>query len=270
MALWACLAAERDGARWALLPLEETRSFYLRRFAAMLGESWAPLDDPEEDPSVAARAREIVDLHREDLDLLAGGLFENPALPQADIGGHPRAGEIGWRSVLDWIASQVESARLVVVDPFSQIAFDARDPYRSQADFIREAVGLAQGAGATVLLVTHTIKAPDRDRPLILSDVQGAAELTRLPGCVLLLDAHEEKDSPVYRAGGAVADESHDRTITIAKARHGRGTGERLALLFGAKGPVFWERGVIAPRKVADKLRRSQAAAENERVPYGD
>jgi hypothetical protein len=250
-ALWIGFAADASAVRWSYLPLEESRTFHIRRLAAMLAKEWGPVDDPEDDPAVADRAREAVQAHRAALARLADGVHENPCLPRPDIDGRARAGDVGWRSVLGWIEHRAERDRVVIVDPFSQIGFDGREAWRAQGDFMREAVGLAAASGATILIVAHTIKKPERDRALTLGDIQGASELTRLSAAVLLLDAHDEKASPVYRTGGLIGEARHNRTVTIAKARHGKGTGHRIAYAFGRTGPVFDERGVIAPKDAA-------------------
>lgn len=83
---------------------------------------------------------------------------------------------------------------------------------------------------------------------LTLNDLQGASALQRLPQTVLSLDAHDPKTSTVYRTGGLHADVTHNRTALIAKARNGPGTRQRVAFRQDARGSLFADLRVIAPK----------------------
>jgi hypothetical protein len=87
--------------------------------------------------------------------------------------------------------------------------------------------------------------------------------LTRLAQCVLILDAHEDMESEIYRAGGAREIATHNRTLYIAGARHARGTRYRIAFNQSPKSPTFDEIGIIAG--AVKKNFRSKGNREDER-----
>ena len=143
-------------------------------------------------------------------------------------------------------------ARVVFVDPISQIEFDGRgEQWRAEADFVRKVLALACDSGGTLVLVAHTIKRPGKNAsiPLSLEDVQGTAMIGRLCHTAVLLDAHENKTSSVHRAGGLWAEVEHNRTIIVAKARNGAGARQRIAFAQDSHAPIFTELGIIAAKE---------------------
>jgi hypothetical protein len=185
---------------------------------------------------------------------MAAFVCENPRVGRKDGDGKTIVPPLPHEAVAEWIGRAVaEGARVVFVDPISQIEFDGLEPWKAEAHFVRRALALAGDSGATVVLVAHTIKRGGKNAgfPLTLEDIQGSAMIGRLCQCALILDAHDPKESTVYRAEGMQELVEHNRTLTIAKARNGRGTGQRIAFRQSGDAPEFVELGVIAPaRKV--------------------
>jgi KaiC/GvpD/RAD55 family RecA-like ATPase len=245
---------------WKYLPLEDRRTDLKFRLLAMLAGDYGMIDVDEDG---AARRQDALNQYAATLTELLPHLCENPRVGVTDASGKTIVPALPYTAVLDWIGDAVrEGARAVFIDPISQIEFPPRDSWQAEGDFMRKALALANDGGATVCLVAHTIKRGGKNAayPLTLEDIQGSAMIGRLCHCALLLDAHDPKESPVYRAGGLLADVRHNRSLLIAKTRHGGGTGQRLAFDQDSEAPAFRELGVIAPRSVTEgRTRRGPA-----------
>ncbi len=244
-ALQIAVYTHHQGVSWMFLPLEDRKVDFERRLLAHLSGEWAVIDDS---PDGAAERERILEQYGAELAELGRGVCENPRLPVKGADGKPVVRPLPYQVVLDWAGEAMDAARVVFIDPWTQIDFGDRDPWRGEKDFIRQLVGLTSAAGASVVLVAHTIKRPGRHGTLPLSgeDLQGAAELKRLAHSVLLLDAHDERESEVWRPQEYREMVIHERTVIVDKARHGSGAGLRLA--FTMDGPGFRELGVIAPK----------------------
>lgn len=260
-ALEAAVCAHQHGRAFRWLPLEDSKVEFERRLLAHLAGDWRILST---EPSDAWRRAAALETHRAELADLAECVAENPRLGKPDASGKVVVPALPWRAVLDWTERAAERAKLLVIDPLAQLDFDSRDLSAEHGRFVRGLVGLAAGTGAAVLLVAHSIKRPGKASgwPLSVEDLQGGAELGRLAHTVLLLEGHELRESEVWRAGSCRETVEHTRTLTIGKARHGRGGGERLAFSFD--GPAFVELGTIAPKQSRRK------SGGPERLPYSE
>jgi len=205
----------------------------------------------DEDEQGASLRAEALGRFGEELGEVTGYVCENPRAGRKDSSGRTVVPLLPYGAVLDWLAQATESARVVFVDPISQIEFDGREQWREEADFTRKALALAADTQATICLVAHTVKRPGRAAsvPLTLEDVQGSAMIGRLCHCALLLDAHDPKTSEVHRWGGLREEVQHNRTVIIAKARNASGSRQRLAFQQDDQAPLFEELGVIAPKR---------------------
>lgn len=253
------LACRDAGASWAYLPLESDRAFYLRRVAAMLDRSFDALLTPEDRHDAKAVASAAVERVRPELKALAPSIFENPALPTAT--GEAR--QIGPDFILEWLGAQFDHGRRVCIfDPLAMVAFDGRDLWRAESEFVQALVNLAYRSDATILMVSHTVKKIE-SRTLDVGDLQGGAAIGRLASAVVLLQAHESKSVNVFREGGMTGSVQSNRTISVGKSRNSE-SGAPVAFDFGHAGPTFREQGVICPKG------RAAVQTDDDRLPYSD
>jgi KaiC/GvpD/RAD55 family RecA-like ATPase len=233
---------------WKYLPLEDRRTDFKWRLLAMLAGDYRMIED---DAEGAAWRQENLERFAATLEDMTPHICENPRAGCKDASGKTIVPALPFGAVLDWIGAACEqSARVLFVDPISQIDFEGREPWKAEAEFIRKALALMADAGATLVLVAHTVKRGGKTAalPLTLEDVQGSAMIARLCQCALILDAHDPKQSTVYRPGGLREDVEHNRTILVAKARYASGARQRIAFTQRADAPAFEECGIIAPR----------------------
>jgi len=249
-----CLAVQvhRQGVPWVFLPLEDDRAMFQRRLLARLCGSWTVLDD---DPGKAGERLETLARYEDELASVAGRVCENPRRARKDNDGKTVIPPLPFYSVMEWASRAAKKNRVCIVDPLSQVDPSGRDPWKEEGAFIRELAGLAAESGTTFLIVAHSVKRSGKSAqvPLSPEDVQGASAITRLAHCVLLLDAHEERESEVWRTGGLREPVRHDRTLLIGKARNAGGAGARIA--FRLAGARFEEVGVIVPKGHIGKMR---------------
>jgi KaiC/GvpD/RAD55 family RecA-like ATPase len=242
------LSVHRAEVPWAYLPLEDRKSDLQRRFLAVLQHDWRIIDDDQE--GAAWRAQQL-EAHKDTLLELSNHLYENPrevtiAPGQIEVKPLPAS------TIIDWIGAELRRARVVFVDPLSQIDFDAHNQWKQERELVLKMVGLAANSGGTIVLVAHTVKRPGKAGTLAptIEDIQGSAAFGRNCHTVLLVDAHDEKNSPVYRDGGVIEGVMHSRTVVIAKTRNGRGPRQRVAYNLSLTEPHFVELGIIAPKAV--------------------
>lgn len=250
LTLSVALAVHRQEVGLRYLPLEDRRVDLQFRILALLAGDYRMID---EDAEGVERRKAALAEHQFALEALLPFICENPRVGCKGANGKTIVPPLPYTAVLEWIGESAKIARVVFVDPISQIEFDQADQWRAEGDFIRKTLALASDSGATVVLVAHTVKRMGKNAtaPLTLEDVQGSAAIGRLCHCALLLDAHDEKTSTVYRVGGATESVTHNRTVLVAKARNGSGARQRLAFRQSDTAPTFEELGVIAPRVVA-------------------
>ena len=238
---------------WRYLPLEDRKTDLKFRLLAMLARDYRMID---EDTEGAAIRTEALDRYGPTLTEMLPYLCENPRVGHRDASGRTIVPPLPYGAVLDWIGKALKYGGVVFVDPISQIEFEGTESWKAEGDFIRKTIALANDSGGTVVLVAHTVKRPGKSgaAPLTLEDVQGSAMIGRLSHCALILDAHEMKTSTVYRAGGLHEEVDHNRTVLIAKARHGSGARQRLAFLQRDDAPMFRELGAIAPKGLGGRV----------------
>ncbi len=244
-ALQAAVHVHRAGVPWVFLPLEDRKVELSRRLLAHLSGDWSVINTESE---TAKERTRILREHQDELAELNPHVWENPRLPIKAPDGKYTVPALPFEKVLNWLGQALESARVIFIDPWTQIDFGDRDSWRGEKDFMRRLVGMVAQAGASVVLVAHTVKRGGKIKALPLSgeDLQGAAELKRVSHTIILLDAHDRQDSDVWRSGGCRQQVSHNRTLIVDKARNGDGAGARIA--FNMEGPAFEELGIIAPK----------------------
>lgn len=233
LALQILKTVAEAGYRCSYLPLEESRDHHVRRLAAVVDGSFTAVEPGD-------RARRVLDRHRAVLERLAPCIKQNPFQPERR--GHRIVlFRPGWKDVLTWVRHRLTTDRVVVVDPLAQIEFGS---WQRQSDFVQEAVAMAAESGNNLILVAHTIKSANPDR-LRVADLQGSADLVRLVQSILLLQAHDFRKGIIWRRGGEHDQVIYNRTVMIAKARHGRGADQSVAFTFGPQSPRFEEQGVL-------------------------
>lgn len=242
-------AIHAAGYDWRYLPLEGQKQELVFRLLAMLEGTYRMIDT--EQITIEER-RAAYAAHSETLGSFAAKLCENPMVGKKDAQGKTVVPLVPHVEILRWMDDSLQAgARVIFIDPISQIDFAGRDRWRGESEFIRRALALASDSNGTICLVAHTIKRPGvgASIPLSLEDLQGAAMIGRLSQCVLMLDAHDERSCRVWRLGGLQEEARHNRTVLIAKARNASGGRQRVAFQQHESKPEFIELGVIAPKQ---------------------
>lgn len=160
------------------------------------------------------------------------------------------AGELGIETqeqVIEWAEREAQnSRRIVMVDPVTLIdRIPGMNLWDSDLVFAKAMKRTAETYQVTVWVTTHPVKGssePSRE------NMAGGVVYERNSDCILTLGNHDPKVSSVQSACGT-CDVSHNRTLGIAKSRHGPGTGTRLAFDFDPGTLTLIERGVIVKKK---------------------
>lgn len=236
------------GQTWAYLPLEDDRSDWMFRMLAILEEDYKMTDVDQEGADYRAQ---IAKKREAEIKEYLRHVTENPYAGQQNASGQTEIAKVDGKRVLAWITRAVKKARVVVVDPLSQIEFVGKNKHEEEAAFVRQILGVVKDSGASLILVTHTVKRSGAAATMDLTaeDVQGSAMLTRLAHTTILLDAHELSEREVSAPGGHTANVMSNRTVTIAVSRFGDGSRSRIAFRQEKDRPVFTELGFIVPKK---------------------
>jgi hypothetical protein len=130
------------------------------------------------------------------------------------------------------------------------LSFDdaGRDAWKGQENFAKDAAAIVAGTRARLLIVHHTRKSITGGKPRQsgLDEVAGAAALSRFADNVIFLEHNPNGiESEVVTPEGLKEMRMHHRTLFIAKARDGRGTGWKVACDLEESGPVLREWGFI-------------------------
>jgi len=234
------------GHDFSYLILEDQKIDFERRILAHLSGTWQVIDDDQE--SAETRLK-ILSRYENEVNNLAEHVPENPRLAITGKGGNIFVPPLPFSKVLDWVAREMKTSRVVIIDPLTQIDFSGNKSWKEEADFIRHLTGLASLMESSVILATHTVKRSGKNNtlPLTGEDIQGSADIKRLSHTVLLLDVHDKNESEVWREEGRVDTVFHNRTVIVDKVRNAPGKGNRVA--FSMDSPVFEELGVIAPKE---------------------
>lgn len=136
--------------------------------------------------------------------------------------------------------------RVIFVDPITLLdRIGGVKLWDADSIFAKAMKRVAMTYAASVWLVSHPVKGstePTRE------NLSGGAVFERNSDVILTLGNHDPKVSSVQTDCGT-SDVSHNRTLGIAKARHGPGTGARLAYQFDPKTLTLRELGVIVKKR---------------------
>lgn len=229
---------------WSYLPLEDDRRQWAWRMLAILEGDYSMTSTH---PGDAERRALALARRSEEMALYLRNVSENPRAGIKNAAGETIVPEVPYQVVIDWARQAVKKSRVVVIDPHAQIDFNGRDVQRQESALTRELLGLVAGRDCTIILITHLRKAQGSpvEIPVTADDVQGSANLTRLPQTTLVLTAHEMRDAVVHKHGGLHENIQHNRTLTIAAARNAGGTRKKIAFIQSPDQPEFTELGVI-------------------------
>ena len=247
IALAICLFAHNQKWGWKYWPFERDDAYAARRMLAVLLNRWSVLE-PEESP----KNRTIMD---------DTGIFNQMARVTQYIEANPRQlrkdaddnyyiPSCTYRSVFDQLWNVCKDTALVVLDPLSMLYFDGdgRDEWKGQENFAKDASAMVAQTGSRLLAVHHTRKSMPgmKSRLSSLDEVAGAAALSRFADNVIFLEHNPDgQESDVITPDGIHSLQMHRRTLYIAKARDGRGTGWRIACDLDEQGPNLIEYGYI-------------------------
>lgn len=240
------------GYSWAYLPLEDDRKAWSWRMLSILEQNYYINDAAQE---YAELRKQALASRMEEITHYLSNVTENPRVGIKDQYGNTIIPEVTHDRVLGWIARAAKTARVIVVDPISQIEFNGKEHWKDESNFVRQALGIISDTDASLILVAHTVKRPGANAALELTaeDVQGSTMYTRLAHTTLLLGACEMKDSEVGRPQGGKEIVTHNRIVTIAAARNGSASHLRLAFLQDQNRPHFEELGFILPKSKRSK-----------------
>jgi len=245
--LLCAMAIHGTGKPWKYLPLEDSKQDYLVRLLAMLTQTYRMID---EDVDGAIARSDAVEAHRDSLLDLQGHICPNPREDAGQL-------KFDQTDALAWFEGNMRDNRVLILDPITQIEFDAqyKSSLRVEEGFIRDLLGLAAKSKTSFIVVTHTKnRAGAKGKlPITIEDIQGSSLWAKLCQQVILLDSHEEKDSRVHCkpiAPGAPDQRviTHNRTVLIGKTRFGKGTKRQIAFSQDGDQPQFTEHGVLVPK----------------------
>jgi len=230
------LDVSKAGHNWKYLPLENTRIFHVRRLAAIMADTFSIIDRDSFSADEAAEATRKI---KAPLDYESRNILDNPMIVDGEVK------PVDHRAVINWIEQAVEENRLVIVDPFANIAFDERNEFQEHTDFIRRVQAISMRSKSTVVIVIHSVKRPED--VLILADIEGSKRIGQLADCCIMIKSMQPKEIEVAKYGGIRETVEANRMLNVVKARNGKGDGAQLAYSFGICGsPRFIEHGVKA------------------------
>lgn len=244
LSLMLGVIAHREKVRWVYQPIEDEQSDWYRRGCAVHYDNWHWLGKNRSDVAF------IEDKQNADIEWLNGfgaNICDNPARAYYDDSGDVVVPDVDYGQVTEWLGNGIKDERLIVIDPISMLEFNngRQQSFEGQSKLVKKSAGIAKLKRLHVILVCHTEKRPGSVRRLGMSDVQGAADLTRFAQNVLLMDYHDPRESRVLTSGNKEDKVTHERTLIVAKSREGAMSHARIALDFSDTGPAFVEHGYI-------------------------
>jgi hypothetical protein len=222
------------GVDCVMIGIEGDRPGYLLRALAQLSD----ISDVTKPDWVAATP-----------DRMRGLLCEHAAVLREFSRHLVIAAELGIEThaqAIELVEQEAQNGRRVVfIDPVTLLdRIAGMKPWDADAVFAKAMKRVAMMYSAAVWCVTHPVKGstePTRE------NLSGGAVFERNSDVILTLGNHDPKVSSVQTDCGT-SEITHNRTLGIAKARHGPGTGARLAYQFDTKTLTLRELGVIVKR----------------------
>jgi KaiC/GvpD/RAD55 family RecA-like ATPase len=218
------------GVPVAVFFLEENRRYWLQRTLALLsGQPGVML--PRWIHEHAAEAQSIKAEYAKFIDSFATRISDAPNDP-------PKHADM-----LAWIKQRAEAgSRIIAIDPVT-LATTSDKPWLDDLQFMVKAKTLARECGFSLILVTHpriTKKGGN-----ILDNLAGGASYPRFAQTVIWVRRHRPEWSVTVASTCGPYTRDINRSIHVAKARNGIGTGWDIAYDFDPATVRFVERGVV-------------------------
>jgi hypothetical protein len=217
-----------------LLALEDGVSYHLRRAAAQI----LGIADLTDDGWCRGNPDKVIEIKRQ----LGPALNELRSVIEAPAA----ANKCGPDNLLAWIRQKARSHRVVAVDPITMMT-RGENPWTADERFLFGAKRIIESTGSSLILITHPRKMQQgaNRNNLSMDDLAGGVAYSRFSQTLMLLLAHEPKESVVERQAGALR-ETYNRTMVVLKARNGKGAeGHRFAFVFDSKTLTLTEVGRI-------------------------
>jgi len=245
MAIQAARKWHDDGVKVSLYELEGTRAEHLQRAVAQMERDSRVLDSRwgEDNPDVLRGISEKYARYAQEFGkCITAAPDQAPTLPE----------------LAQWVAAQADAgAEIIIVDPVSA-ATPSDKAWIADGEFVLKVKAAIRRTGTRLVLVIHPKKGHKGSG---LDELAGGAAYGRLCNTVLWLDRHEPPKMLDVRTAVGIQNFGINRTITILKARHGRGTGHRIAMTFDSQSLTYLEHGVVEPKTKIPK----QEPEEEER-----
>lgn len=233
MILQAALFWLEAGLDIAVLAMEGDRESHLARALAQLA-GVADVTTPAWVRAHGADMRELLDQHEPTLERLGRHwvLAKNENIDTQS-------------QALTWVERQAAAGkRVIVVDPVSLLTRTG-EAWTADQMFVKALKKTAETHGVSILCITHPqrgVAEPSR------ANLSGGAAWERHADVILALQIHDPRSSRICTPCGT-DEREHNRTLLIEKARHGAGTGKRLAMQFDASSLTIRELGLIVKNK---------------------
>lgn len=230
----AAMHWHREGIPFAVYQLEadEDGSHQLRALVQHTGRvellDWRWI---RENPDVAS---ELEEQNRDFLDSFASRLWSPPTLP-------PTLPEL-----TDWVNDRAkEGCRVMAIDPITAASATA-DRWNDDRNFVLNTSKIMRDHGCSLVVVTHPVKGAKGSE---MSDLSLGAAFSRFTQTVVWIKAYyPSKEFTIATQFGGEATEETNRSVKIAKARLGRGTGFEIAYRFGS-AMKFNEVGIVVKKR---------------------
>lgn len=237
------------GISVGMLALEDERRMHLQRIHAQLANN-SGLADDEYVRMNYETVKELLRLYENDLSQIGANI-------KAEGEDQMRLGEIA-----EWIENRMQDGiRIVIVDPVTA-AVTEREPWAADTQFLMRVKRAARKFSATAILVTHpkgmAAKGPS------LGSMAGGSAYPRFSHSAMWLEKIEAKEFMGVMGEPLLC----NRVLKITKARHGRGGGSSIGLMFDSNTLRFTECGVVdltesEQKQTTNNAKNSHANIEN-------
>lgn len=233
-----------QGINWKYLPLEDNRVDFTRRLLCFLENNFRMIS---EDVEAAAWREAKLSEHSAELKEYLGHVTENPRIGVFK-NGKVFVPRISFEWVLEWAHQESKKNSVLFIDPLAQIYFNPKDKISQEGDFVRELLAISKENNCAIVVAAHETKGDKsfRNQGVDESNLQGAAEFSRLGHTLILMERHIEQCNDIYGLN-VMGGTWHNRTVHIPIARNGPGSGSKLAFSQLPYGPEFGEIGMIVP-----------------------
>lgn len=218
----------KQGVKVAIMELEETRTFHLRRALAqhamdsrLVDDEWCA-NNPDD-------ARAIYQHHVDFLNTFGRCISDFPT------------GDITADALLEWVETQAKAGvRVIAIDPIT--AMDTGDKqWVADRKFLTKARQIVRDREASLVLVTHLKKGAQGNG---LDDLAGGAAYPRFAQTVMCLEYNDERTRS-FNKGMTTMDDVFNRRLHISKARNAPGQGLVIAYHFNRENFCSREVGIL-------------------------